>query len=72
MSELIQRLRKFLCLFRYQEDDDSLHPWYGPCDGFAGGRCAECLDVRLDHRPTSAELIAMAMSSRPSGTEEEA
>jgi hypothetical protein len=24
---------------------EQIHPWYGPCDGFADGNCSECVKV---------------------------
>jgi hypothetical protein len=30
---------------RPADDGVSLHPWYDPCDGLAGGECAECENV---------------------------
>lgn len=27
---------------------EQIHPWYGPCDGFADGECVECLKVLGD------------------------
>jgi len=37
------------------------HPWYGPCDGFAGGRCSECARVSALIRQMS-DKIADAMT----------
>lgn len=43
------------------------HPWYGPCDGFDDGQCAECLQTiqaLIDEVDRMRELLGSGVVER--------
>lgn len=44
---------------RVEELERSVRPWYGPCDGFASGKCAECEKVATWKWPSDTAEVTL-------------